>query len=109
MHFKKVIKKLNELNATINFSKSIFFTDNVDYLGINISAKGFNPIISNNLDLDKLKMPTKIKELQKLLGIINWYRPFVHNLFIKLKPVTSILLKKKKIIWNNEKTEIFNL
>ena len=76
-NLKKAFKKINENNIQLNISKCEFYKSSVKYLG---------RIISHNkvqADLEELKvkipklMPITFRELRKLLGFVNWFRPYV--------------------------------
>ncbi|KAG0431572.1 Retrovirus-related Pol polyprotein from transposon 17.6 [Dictyocoela muelleri] len=91
-----VLDLLLKAGVSINFDKSSFATEKVNYLGHVITSEGIKPEISK-VESFKLKPIKTKKHLERLLGFINCFRPFIPNLSIK----TAILydkLKKNKII-----------
>ncbi|KAG0432915.1 Retrovirus-related Pol polyprotein from transposon [Dictyocoela muelleri] len=79
---QNVFRILKENNVSINFEKSKFAVETLNFLGHQISAKGIQPNITKITDMTFNKPKTK-KQLQKILGLLNWYRPFVSPTFYK--------------------------
>ncbi|KAG0441354.1 Transposon Tf2-6 polyprotein [Dictyocoela muelleri] len=95
-----VFEKLIGLGVSINFEKSVFAKEEVQFLGHKINKEGIMPIISN---LDKYKdfRPKTKKQLQSLLGFINWFRPFIKNLsFLTADLYAKLKTEKNKVTWN---------
>ncbi|KAG0441169.1 Transposon Ty3-I Gag-Pol polyprotein [Dictyocoela muelleri] len=89
-----VFRILKENNVSINFEKkSKFAVETIEFLGHQISANEIQPNITKITDMTFKKPKTK-KQLQKILGLLNWYRPFVKSLSIKLYDLNSLLNKK---------------
>ncbi|KAI5152459.1 hypothetical protein ENBRE01_2846 [Enteropsectra breve] len=85
-HLNSVLNLLIKNNLTISFEKSNFFQDSVSFLGHIISEHGIKPDISRIKDLDQFKRPETKKQLLHLLGVINWFRPFIPKLSELLIP-----------------------
>ncbi len=96
-HIKIVLNKLKEANVKINFDKSSFLVEEVKYLVLIISKKGIKADISKIEKIQQLEVPKSKKQLQKLLGFINWFRDFLPNISTKIEPLTNKLKKR-----NNE-------
>lgn len=70
-------------------------------------------INKNNLKKDFIvkERPKNLKDLQRPLGCLNWYRNFFPNISTKIKPLTDKLnttkdyKKKRLIFWNKEDEE----
>lgn len=99
-HLQTVFKILHSNNAAINFSKSIFCSDKVSYLGQNISSDGIRPDIKRIISF---KIPTiKYKrDLQRLIGFLNWFRPFIRDFAKKMYPLYEKLKSSSKFSLNN--------
>ena len=98
-HLETMLAILTKNGAKISLEKSKFFSEQVDYLGLRIDNTGIRPIIRGSIQLEKLRSPKTQKELQKCLGIINWFRPFLANSSSKIAPLTDLLQKGKIFIW----------
>lgn len=83
----------------INNKKSKFCTSEIRYLGF--------VVIESGLELDKdqitiiLKHPTprNLKELRRYLGMTSWYRKFIPDYATAAAPLTLLLRKNQKWIW----------
>ncbi|KAG0420322.1 Transposon Tf2-9 polyprotein, partial [Dictyocoela roeselum] len=93
---KKVFGKLQENNVSINFDKSKLFKREIEFLGHRIDKNGITPAISKLESYENFRPKSK-KQLQRLLGFINWFRAFVPNLSI----LTAEMYEKLKIKGNN--------
>ncbi|MGL5707225.1 MAG: reverse transcriptase domain-containing protein, partial [Aeromonas sp.] len=97
---------LKSKNIIINLEKCIFLAEQIKYLGFIIDSSGYTPDIERVGDFNKAKIPTTKKQLQSLLGKLNWYRPFIkdmsgriYHLYDKLKGNSKkILITQKEMI-----------
>jgi hypothetical protein len=60
--------------------------------------------------IDEVVPPTNLKELQSLLGKINFVRRFISNLSQKVLPFSPLLKIKKdqKFVWGDEQQKAFD-
>ncbi|KRH93020.1 LTR retrotransposon [Pseudoloma neurophilia] len=109
-NIKSVFDILQENGISINFAKSTFFKKEVDYLGMKIDAEGIRPITEKLLKYENFKSPRTSRQLQQLLGFINWFRPFIRNLSDQVAGLYDILKKGNKrsgcINWTEKHTAI---
>lgn len=88
-------------------AKSVFYSNQVEYLGHVISTAGVST------DPHKIKaildwpLPSNIKQLRGFLGLTGYYKRFIKGYGIICKPLTQ-LLKKDAYRWNEEATTTFN-
>jgi hypothetical protein len=73
------LKKLNFESISINFEKSNFCVDKVTYLGFDIDKNGIRTTPTGLDKLSNLKeiKPKNKRDLQRIVGLLNWFRPFV--------------------------------
>ncbi|KAG0435586.1 Retrovirus-related Pol polyprotein from transposon 17.6 [Dictyocoela muelleri] len=110
---EKVFRILTSYNVSVNFEKSTFARDEIEFLGHKIYKFGIRPNISK-LESYANFIPKTKKPLQRLLGFINWFRPFIKNLSILTASLYEKLKGKgSKIIWsqsdNNITKKLFSL
>jgi hypothetical protein len=79
-------------------------------LGIPGTRRGIEVGKKNMKAIDEVVPPTNLKELQSLLGKINFVRRFISNLSQKVLPFSPLLKLKKdqKFIWGDEQQKAFN-
>ncbi|KAG0422027.1 Transposon Tf2-9 polyprotein, partial [Dictyocoela muelleri] len=106
-HLNKILDILRSNNVAINFEKSRFFKNKVTYLGHVIDKDGSRADISRLPTVEKL-VPKTRKQLQRLLGVFNWYRPYLPNMSIKLMKLTDKLKNKTYFKWEAEDDKILN-
>ncbi|KAG0420263.1 Transposon Tf2-9 polyprotein, partial [Dictyocoela roeselum] len=79
---KRLFNILFKHNFGINFEKCEFAKSSVTFLGHIVSDKGIKPDISK-IESFKYKKPRTRKQLERLLGFINWFRISIPNLSLK--------------------------
>lgn len=100
---KRVLNKLAENNIIMNLNKSVFNKNNIHYLGLVFDSEGYKPDLERLKDFRKFKIPETKRQLQKLLGILNWYRPFLKNASIELFNLYEHLKGNKRKLSLTEK------
>ncbi|XP_052130313.1 uncharacterized protein K02A2.6-like [Frankliniella occidentalis] len=97
--FLKVIERAKEHNVRFNPSKIQYKRKSVKFLGHVYSESG------KTIDPDRveaimlLKSPRNVKELQRLLGIINHVREFIPNLADETSCLTQLIRKNVHYEW----------
>ncbi|KAI4292771.1 hypothetical protein PAPHI01_2045 [Pancytospora philotis] len=104
-HLQQVLQRFKDNNVALNFEKSHFFKEEVTYLGLKITHDGIRPDTSHLPTLEKLIPRHSRKEIQKICGIFNWFRPFVPHLSQLSKPLTDKLRKDIPFTWTPTDTQ----
>jgi hypothetical protein len=68
----------------------------LEYLGYKISVAGVLPLPSHVVAIQEFPHLSIIRDLQALLGMINFYRRFLSSITLTLRPHTDELLSGKK-------------
>ena len=97
---------LRQNNCSINFQKSKFCKKEVKFLGNIISEDGIRPDLSSLPKLENILYLRNYKQLQSLIGVFQWFRPYIVNLSTTIVPLTELLKKKTPFIWSNNHVEI---
>ncbi|KAG0442714.1 Retrovirus-related Pol polyprotein from transposon 17.6 [Dictyocoela muelleri] len=101
-HVVEVCSRLFKSGLSINMEKSCFAKEEVEYLGHFITPRGYYPNTHKINILKNKPLPTNKKQLQRLLGIFNWFRPFLKDISNKLLFMTDKLRNKiTKIFWSD--------
>lgn len=76
-HVRMVFKKLQDNGIVINPSKSNFGKSEVKFLGFIVSENGIRPPLERVEVINKYKLPERVCELKRFMGMINFYRRFL--------------------------------
>jgi len=103
----KVLKRLEENDLFMKPKKCQWKVREVEFLGVVIGPKG--------VEMQKEKMegvlnwpaPRNIKEVQKFLGLANYYRRFIKDFARVVAPLHVLVRKEQKWKWEKEQEEAF--
>ena len=89
-HIRMVFEKLKSANPSMKKSKCSFFSNEIQYLGLILSATGIRPVPSKTHAIQHMNPPTTLKQVRAFLGLVGYYRKFI-NRFVKIaKPLTLL-------------------
>ena len=112
VHVRMVLNKLNQYGLTINTSKCTFGVPEISFLGHLVSQNGTKPLPDKVTPILNYPQPKNIKELQRFLGFLNFFRRFLPNI-AQFQTVLNNYLKgakkndKTKIDWSDKAEEEF--
>jgi RNase H-like domain found in reverse transcriptase/Reverse transcriptase (RNA-dependent DNA polymerase) len=93
-HLRAVFRILEDNGLAINLEKCEFAVPELDFLGHRLSAAGVTPLQDNlQVMLDFPRLHT-VKDLQRFLGMVNFYRCFLPKIAQTLAPLTNLLKGK---------------
>ena len=95
---RQVFGILDANGLTINFGKCDFLQDDITFLGHGVSAAGVTPLGGHVSALTSVSRPTTPKELQRFLGVFNFYRRFLPAVALTLQPLTEALKGNPKVL-----------
>jgi len=103
----KVLRRLEENDLFMKPKKCQWKVREVEFLGVVIGPKG--------VEMQKEKMegvlnwpaPRNIKEVQKFLGLANYYRRFIKDFARVVAPLHVLVRKEQKWKWEKEQEEAF--
>ena len=99
---ERLFKRLQDSGLVINAKKCVFGQASIDFLGFRIDAQGIHPMEDRVSAIREQVPPTSIKELQRFLGMINYYRRFIPKAAHHLYPLFEALRSKsKKFEWTD--------
>ena len=88
-------------------SKSEFWLDKVVFLGHVISGEGISVDPSKIEAITSWDRPKNVTEIRSFLGLAGYYRRFVQNFSIIVKPLSQLTRKESKFIWSDKCEESF--
>ena len=108
-HLREVLQLFSEHGLVVNAAKCLLGVAELDYLGHHVSATGITPMADRVAAITKFPPPTTVRHLQTFLGMVNFYRRFMHQAAKVLKPLTDVLKGGVKglITWTKEMDSAF--
>jgi ribonuclease HI len=107
---KKTLECTRKHGLKMNPNKCAFGVSAGEFLGFLVHEGGIEVGKKSMKAIDEVVPPTNLKELQSLLGKINFVRRFISNLSQKLLPFSPLLKLKKdqKFTWDDEQQKAFD-
>lgn len=84
---------LKQYEFQLNFSKCVFLRTSIEYLGYIVSPSGITLSPRHIEAIKSFPQPRKISDLQRFLGLSNYFRKFIKDYATKVKPLTNLLKK----------------
>ena len=101
-HVKEVLSILREHKLFAKRSKCTFFAKRIEYLGFIVSQEGISVDPAKVQDIVDWPQPKNVREVRGFLGITGWYRIFIKDYAKIAGPITKLLKKNAKIIWESD-------
>jgi hypothetical protein len=90
-HLEAFFTALVANGRAINLEKCVFATPSLEILGHKILVTGAAPMADHAAEIKNCPPPQDIKQLQRFLRVVNFYRRFLPNCAQVLKPLTDLL------------------
>ena len=121
-HVKKlsiVLDRLERAGLRVHIQKSSFFQDSVEYLGYVITRDGVKPQYSKVHAILNLKPPQNVREVRRIVGMIQYYRDIWPRRSHTLAPLMELISTKglstnqknnklRKIEWSDNCQKAFD-
>jgi hypothetical protein len=91
----------------VKYNKCDFWLGEVLFLGHVISLEGISVDPSKVWNVLDWKPPRTVHQVRSFLGLAGYYRRFILNFSKIFKPITDLLKKEEKFVWNAERDEAF--
>ena len=93
----------------VNLRKCEFYSEEVQFLGHLISAKGIRPIPSKLETISNIKLPKTVTNLRSFLGAVNFYHRFLPKASALLSPLSALATgpKTSTIVWSDSNIATF--
>nr|GEU77559.1 putative reverse transcriptase domain-containing protein [Tanacetum cinerariifolium] len=89
------------------FSKCEFWLSSVAFLGHIVSAEGITMDPVKVEAITKWPRPTSVTKVRSFLGLAGYYRRFVEGFSRLALPLTKLMRKGEKFVWNEEREKSF--
>jgi hypothetical protein len=108
-HLRLVFEILQSAGLQINPAKCTFSVSSLTFLGHNVDSSGISPMEKHVKALTDFPPPSDLKQLQRFLGLINFYRRFLPGIAGTLQPLTDLLRgNPKTLVWSEEAATAFD-
>lgn len=106
---KRVLAQLTKYNIKLKPEKCKFFQDNIQYLGYKISKKGLEIDQTKTKCIQNYPAPRNLKELQRFLGFVNFYRKYIYDFGKIASPLYKLCKKDTTYEWNESTQKAFDI
>ena len=86
----EVLRRLQEFGFTVNPLKCEWAIAETDFLGYWVTKEGVKPWQKRIDPILKMAEPKTLKELRRLVGLVNWYMPIYKQRAEVLAPLTDM-------------------
>ena len=102
-HLRQIFELLAENGLVVNRAKCVLGVEELDFLGFHVSKEGIVPLPEKVEAIRATRAPTTIKELQRFLGMVGYYRRNVRSSAHHLDQLFEALAgKPKKLDWTSD-------
>ncbi|XP_063218574.1 uncharacterized protein LOC134528834 [Bacillus rossius redtenbacheri] len=98
-HLALVLERLARHGLTCAPNKCHIKAEEIVFLGHLVTAEGCHPRPAQLELIEEKQAPKTRKQLQKLMGLLNWLRSFVPDFATITAPMTDLLSPKAKFRW----------
>lgn len=99
---RKIFNKLRNCNFRLKPEKSSFLCREVRYLGHIINAEGVLTDPKKVEVINEFPIPQKMAEVQRFLGMTNYYRKYIPNFSKTARPLHNLTKKDTPFIWSEK-------
>jgi len=104
---EEVLRRLEENNLFVKPKKYRWKVKKVEFLGVIIGPKEVEMQKEKVKGVLNWPTPKNVKEMQKFLGLANYYKRFIKNFTKIAAPLHMLVRKEQKWKWKKEQEEAF--
>jgi hypothetical protein len=102
-----VLQKLTASGLKLVAEKCKFGYRSVGYLGHIVSKEGTSPDPAKVAGAQKLLPPTTVTEVRAFLGLVGYYRRFIHSYSQIARPLNQLTQKGEPFVWDKTRHAAF--
>ena len=104
---EEVLRRLEENNLFVKPEKCVWKVKEVGFLGVIIREDGVRIEKEKVQEVIEWLVPRSVKDIQKFLGLANYYRWFVKDFAKIAKPLHEMMRKETKWSWGERQQKAF--
>ena len=104
---EEVLRRLEENDLYVKPEKCMWKAREIGFLGVVMGPEGFRMEKEKVEGVINWPTPQCVKDVQKFLGLANYYRRFVKDFAKIAKPLHQLVRKDEKWKWGEEQEEAF--
>jgi len=103
----EVIRRLEENDLYVKLEKCKWKVREVGFLGVVIGQEGIKMEEEKVKEVLEWPTPKCVKDVQKFLGLANYYRWFIKGFAMVARPLHDLVKKDKKWEWTEREEKVF--
>ncbi|UYV61477.1 hypothetical protein LAZ67_1004996, partial [Cordylochernes scorpioides] len=104
---REVLERIRSAKLTLKPSKCEFGRREVEFLGYVISTGGLKPGPRKIKAIEEFPEPKNVHDIQRFLGLTNFFRRFVKDFARKAEPLSRLTKKGSQFEWKEEQRRSF--
>ena len=101
-HLKLTLDAYKNANMQLRLDKCQFAYEKGEFVGHEISGEGYSPLKSHVTTIRNYPKPNTKKELQRFLGLVNFYRHFIPEMGRTAAPLYKLTHQDSAWLWTEE-------
>ena len=102
-----VLQRISDAGLKLKPEKCHLLKSEVALLGHVVSQKGIRPNPDNVAKILSWPTPTNVSDVRRILGLGSYYRRFIRDLSLLVKPLTELTKKSNKFLWSDSCQQAF--
>ena len=104
---EEIVKRLAENDLYVKLEKCKWKVKEVEFLGVVIGPEGIKMKKEKVKGVLEWPIPKCVKDIQKFLGLANYYRRFIEGFAMVARPLHDLVKKDKKWDWMEREEKAF--
>ena len=105
-HVDQVLSILQHEKLVAKKKKCFFAQPSVEFLGYTVGHHKIEPLISKCQAINAFPVPKTVKQAQRFLGMVNYYRRFIPRCSQVAKPIQDFI--NDRSVWSGKQTKAFH-
>ena len=91
-NLENTLKRLDNMGVKLKKPKCVFMKPAVEYFAFVVNRHGIHPSPRKVQEKKKVSEPQNATELKSFLGLVNYYRKFIHDMSTLVHPLNRLLM-----------------